>query len=275
MTGSLPKRWLFLWIAAAALYLFLLAPIAIVVIASFDGSSSYYFRFPPQHFSLAWYGEIPLKYLHAFGFSFGLAALTALISTMLGAMAALGIVRGRRATQASLEGIFRLPLQIPQVVTGVVFLQAFYRLADATGLNLVGSITGLVCAHVFITLPYAVSAACVVLLRTGRRFEEAAESLGASRWSVLWRVTLPAMKPGLFAGLIYCFIVSFGDVAVSLFLIGEDTLTLPVEIFQSLQFDFEPAVLTLSALVVVFSVALIVGMQKLAGLNLVMPSNRR
>jgi putative spermidine/putrescine transport system permease protein len=109
----------------------------------------------------------------------------------------------------------------------------------------------------------------------GTRLEEAAATLGATRWSILLRVTLPQIKPGLFAAFFYAFIISFGDVPVAVFLVDQETMTLPVEIFQTLQFDFEPTVLAISTLVVLFSMLLIVAVQRLAGLNLVVPTNRR
>ena len=83
------------------------------------------------------------------------------------------------------------------------------------------------------------------------------------------------LKPGLFAGFFYAFIVSFGDVPIAVFLASGNFVTLPVAIFQTLQFDFEPAVLALSTLVVIFSALLIIGMQKLVGFELVLPSARR
>jgi putative spermidine/putrescine transport system permease protein len=168
-----------------------------------------------------------------------------------------------------IEALFRLPLQVPFVVTGVVFLQFYYRLADLVGVNAAGSLPGLIGAHVFVTIPYSVGTVAAVLARFDRGLEEAADSLGATPWSTFWQVTFPLIRPGIFAGTLYAFIVSFGDVPVAIFLSGSSRATLPVEIFQSLQFDFDPSVLAMSTVVVVLSVLLVVVMQRAAGLDIV------
>ncbi|MBM3601498.1 MAG: ABC transporter permease [Alphaproteobacteria bacterium] len=279
MTGML-RDWRlmrngFLLAVTLFVYLFLLGPVVVIAVASLESSMAYHFTLTPENPSLRWYFAIPGKYLHAFGVSFLVASISALIATALGAMAALGIVRGQSRGAQLLQTFFRLPLQIPLVVTGVVFLQFYYLLFDLLGVSLLGKLAGVVTAHVFITIPYNVSTVAVVLMRTGTRLDEAAESLGATPWSAFRRVTLPAMKPGLFVGLFYSFIISFGDVPVTVFLAGSGFVTLPVEIFHTLQFDWEPAVLALSTLVVLFSFALIVVVQRVVGLDLVVPQSRR
>jgi putative spermidine/putrescine transport system permease protein len=255
---------------AVFVYVFLLAPFFVVAIASLEGSQAFFYNFPPRQLSLAWYGEIPVKYFRAFGVSLAVGAITALISGITGTAAALGLVRGRIRHQPLVQAVFRLPLQIPFVVTGVVFLQAYYRLVDVVGVNLAGSLSGMILAHVFVTIPYTVGAVSSVIVRMSPRLDEAAASLGASAWSTFRRVSFPLVRPGIFAGVLYAFIISFGDVPIAVFLAGSNTVTLPVEIFQSLQFDFNPAVLALSTLVVIFSLALIIVMQRVVGLDIVL-----
>jgi putative spermidine/putrescine transport system permease protein len=272
--ARLRRQWFF-WLVTAAVYFFLLGPIVAVALASLEGKQTYHFQFPPETFSLAWYGKIPQKYVHALGVSLALASVTATIATLVGAAAAIGIVRGGLKYREALQAFFNLPLQVPFVVTGVVFLQFYNQLAILSGIDFLGSLAGLVIAHVFVTIPYSIGTVGSVLARANPRLEEAARTLGASEWSIFKRVLLPMLKPGFFAGFFYAFIVSFGDVPIAVFIASGGFVTLPVEIFQSLQFDFEPAVLALSTLVVIFSVLLIVGMQKLAGFDLVLPSAKR
>jgi putative spermidine/putrescine transport system permease protein len=114
-----------------------------------------------------------------------------------------------------------------------------------------------------------------VLTRVNPRLEEAAASLGASDWSTFKRVTFPLIRPGVIAGVLYAFIISFGDVPIAVFLAGGSFVTLPVEVFQSLQFDFDPGILALSTLVVIFSLILIVVMQRLVGLDIILETGRR
>lgn len=87
------------------------------------------------------------------------------------------------------------------------------------------------------------------------------------------RITVPALKPGLFSGFSFAFIVSFGDVPVSVFLVSGGTAPLPVEIFQTLQFDYDPTVLAISTIVLLLSAGIVVAMRKLTGLDIVMPGS--
>jgi putative spermidine/putrescine transport system permease protein len=254
---------------AAAVYVFLLAPFFVVCLASLDGSLAPFANFPPRRLSLAWYGRIAPKLFTALWVSLAVGGVTAVISGVIGTTAAFGIVRGAPRGRSVIEALFRLPLQVPFVVTGVVFLQFYYRLVDLVGVNAAGTLPGLVLAHVFVTIPYSVGTVAAVLARFNRGLEEAADSLGATPWATFWQVTFPLIRPGIFAGTLYAFIVSFGDVPVAIFLSGSSRATLPVEIFQSLQFDFDPSVLAMSTVVVVLSVLLVVVMQRAVGLDIV------
>ncbi|UZF94999.1 ABC transporter permease [Bosea sp. NBC_00550] len=262
---------------ACATYLFMVAPLLVIAAASLDGSASAYIRFPPESLSLRWYLAIPQKYWLSLALSFAMALSAAALSTLLGTLAALGIARGSARGNAWLTTYFNLPLQIPFVVTGVVFLQFYNILAEAMGLDLVGRFWGLVIAHLFFCVPYAVGAIGSVITADLDRNENAARIAGATEWRVLRRITVPALKPGLFSGFFFAFIVSFGDVPVSVFLVSGGTAPLPVEIFQTLQFDYDPTVLAISTIVLLLSAGFVVAMRKLTGLDIVMPgsSSRR
>lgn len=253
----------------AAAFLFLLAPMIVVMGASLDGTASAYFRFPPQDLSLRWYTAIPAKYWSSLGQSFAIAVVAAIVSNLIGLLAALGIARGSAGGSGLLETYFRFPLQVPFVVTGVVFLQFYYALYDWTGIELVGRYWGFVIAHIFFCIPYSVGAIGSVIGAGLERVENAARIAGATEARVFRRVTLPALKPGLFSGFFFAFIASFGDVPVSVFLSSGGTPPLPVEIFQTLQFDYDPTVLAVSTLVVIGSSLFILAMQRLAGLDAV------
>jgi putative spermidine/putrescine transport system permease protein len=259
---------------AVVTYVFLLLPLLVVIGASFDSGAQAYFRFPPQEMSLRWYVELPAKYWSSLALSFSLALTAGVLAVIVGTLAALGIARGSARGSAVLEAYFRFPLQVPFVVTGIVFLQFYYLLLDTFGIKLLGSFWGYVLAHTFFCVPYAVGAVGSVIARDLDRIENAARIAGATEPRVLRRITLPALKPGLFAGFFFAFIVSFGDVPVSVFLATGSPVPLPVEIFQTLQFDFDPRVLAISTIVVILSSAFIVGVQRLVGLDLVLPGSQ-
>jgi putative spermidine/putrescine transport system permease protein len=254
---------------------FLIAPFIVVLGASFDPGGAYQIHFPPRSLSLVPYSEIPMKYARALGVSALIGACVAFLATFFGLLAALGIVRGRMAGKEVLQAFFRLPVQIPLIVTGAVFLQFYYQVAAILGINLLTGIGGIIIAHLFVATTYSVGAISAVLVRINPSIEEAAQSLGATNWAMFWQVTFPMLRPGLVAGLFYGFIMSFGDVPIAIFLVNANAMTLPVQIFQDMQFDFQPSMLATSTIVVVLSLILILGTQKLAGLDLVMPGGKK
>jgi putative spermidine/putrescine transport system permease protein len=248
-------------------YTLLFAPLIVVVGASFDGTTGGFLNFPPRHTSLIAYRAIPFEYFHALGISCVLGAASAAISTLLGVPAALGLVRGTFPGKVLIAALLRAPLQIPAVVVGLGFLQFYYLLAADTGLFAQQTFPGLLMGHVFITLPFIIGPVAAVLQRFSINLEEAAISLGATRWRTFRRVTLPIIMPGVWSGVLYAFIVSFGDVPVSMFLAGEKTTPFPVTMFNAMQFDFNGSILAISTLVLVGSCAAVWLVQRLLGVD--------
>lgn len=251
----------------AALYLFLFAPMLVVAGASLGGGDRPYVRFPPETWSLEWYRRMPAGYLDSLRISALLALATAAVAILLAVPAALALVRGRFPGRRLAGLMLRAPLQIPYVVTGIAFLQTYYLVGGAIGLNLRGHFVGLLLGHVFLATPYAVGALVAVLERFPPRLEEAAQGLGASGWRVFRRVTVPLIAPGIYAGGLYAFIVSFGEVPVALFLGGPGVTTFPVQIFAAMQFDFSPSLLAISTLTLVVSLVLLLALQRLIGID--------
>lgn len=253
---------------------FLLMPFIVVLGSSFDSAKFFYVTFPPRDPSLRWYWEIQPEYFVAIKNSLVVATSSAVISTLIGGCAALGIVRGRVFSRDALLSFFRLPVQVPLVVTGAVFLQCYYQMASVLGFSLVGSLWGVIIAHVFVSIPYAVGSISSVLARFDMSLEEAAHSLGAGNFLTLSRVTLPSIRTGVIGGMLYSFIISFGDVPIAFFLTGERSRTLPARLFIDMQVDFRPNMLAISTVIVVVSVMLIVLMQRAGMLNIVSSSKK-
>jgi putative spermidine/putrescine transport system permease protein len=251
---------------------YLLLPLVIVIGGSFSAPDTgqlvtSFVEFPPRHWTLDWYRRISSDTYRALGLSLGLGIGAALIACALGIPAALGLVRGRFRGKALAGAVFRAPLQVPAVVTGIAFLQLFYSIGDLTGVEVQGTVAGLLVGHVFLALPFAVGSIVATLQRFDPRLEEAALSLGASRPAVLWRVTLPIIMPGILTGGIYGFLVSFIDVPVSLFLSEPGLIPYPVELFNAMQQEFNPSVLASATLVILFSILLLAVVHRLLGLD--------
>lgn len=254
------------WVSFA--YVFLLAPLVVVVGASFHGATQYSgVVFPPENLTLRWYTEIPAATYRSLGLSILLATTVAFGACVLGIPAALGIVRGSFRGKSFLLALFRAPMQIPAVVTGVAFLKLYYVLGDATGLFLNGSFPGLYLGHLFVATPYVIGTVVAVLQRFNVRLEEAALSLGANPWRTFRRVTLPTIMPGVHAGALYAFMVSFADVPIAMFLTAPGFVTYPVELFFGIESDFSPVVLSSATIVILFSLTALLLVQKAVGLD--------
>ncbi|CAN5794111.1 ABC transporter permease [soil metagenome] len=250
-----------------AAFLFLLGPILFVAMASFDYGQRAYVVFPPEQMSLDAYRNIPTRYYNALWLSVQLGLACAVVSCLIGVPAAIGLVRSNLRAKSALLALMRMPLQIPGVVSGLAFLQAYYAIGDLTGWFATGTFPGLLIAHVFAATPYVIGTLVAVLQRFDTNLEEAALSLGAGRWATFAQVTLPILKPGLFTGALYAFMISFTEVPISVFLIGSKQATFPVEIFNAMQFDFEPTILAVSTLVTVCSLLVVVAVQRIVGLE--------
>ena len=259
------------WVLFA--YVFLLAPLIVLAGASFDGAENYAFvNFPPENPTFDWYFEIPRRYYESIGVSIVLAGTTAVLSILFGVPAAFGLVRSVIPGRPLLSAIFRSPLQIPSVVIGISFLHLYYAVGNAIGLNPAGSFAGLAIGHFFHAMPYVTGTTVAVLQRFNTSLEEAAISLGASRWRTFRRVTLPVIMPGVYTGALYSFMVSFGDIPISIFLTTPQFTTFPVEIFLDMDQGLEPPMLAASTLVIVFSLGVMLLAQKVVGLEQILRS---
>ncbi|MBE9605494.1 ABC transporter permease [Acetobacteraceae bacterium H6797] len=246
---------------AALLYAFLLAPLVFVLIVSVNGGSVP--SFPPRDLSLRWYGEA----LHSRAFMDGLvtslwlALAASAIATPIGTMAAFGIARGRFAGKAFLEALFLSPLIVPGIVIGIA------ALVWLAALDIREAWFRLVLGHALIVLPYSVRTVLASLARFDASLEEAALVFGASRRQVLLHVTLPLLRQSIAAGAIFAFILSFDDVSVSLFLTDAHTSTLPMAIMSYMQYNFDPSIAAISAMIILATMGGALAIERLYGLK--------
>ncbi|GAB1361082.1 ABC transporter permease [Rhodobacter sp.] len=236
-------------ISAVALVI-LLVPVLVVVMAGLNSGD--FLTFPPEGVSLRWVISFFQSniFLPAFGVSFGLALLTTLISTVLGTMTAIFLTRSKSRVKELVRGIIILPVVLPGVVLGL----ALYIFYVWTGVGLARSYWGLLIGHVLVTLPFIVATITASLVDFDLSVEEAARSLGATPWQAFRKVTLPLIAPGISAGTIFAFIISFGQFELTLFLSTPDIQTLPIAIYTSLRYAFEPT----AAAAGIFAIALVI-----------------
>jgi putative spermidine/putrescine transport system permease protein len=258
-------RWLALRATLIAVFAFLLAPVCIVVIVSFNGGPL--LSFPPSSLTTHWYGLIKPEFFDALVVSLIVAGATALISVMLGLPAALALSRGRFRGRDILNAVLLSPLIVPALVTGVALYQYSLTFWDLTHVMVGGTLAGLIIGHLTFGVPFGVRAILAGHARFDYALEEAALNLGATPLQTFWRVTLPMLRPSIVAGGIFAFVMSLDDVPIALFMGGGDATTLPVRIFTTVEFDFGGDVMAVSALIVGASALLMLLLDRLVGIE--------
>lgn len=250
-----------LMLASWFVVFFLLAPLAVVVGVSFTESS--FLKFPPAGFSLQWYEAVvsnPL-YIDAFWLSIQIAALGTIAALVLGVPASLILVRKRFFGSGAISAIFLSPLILPTVVLGVAVLQY------ASAFGFAKSFFALLVGHTVLIIPYVVRATLVSLAEFDLASEEAAQDLGATTLETLFLVTLPQIKPGVIAGGLLGFIISWINVEVSIFNSTSATVTLPVRIFNQVQATVDPSMAAVSAVTIYFAVILVFALDYFIGIE--------
>ncbi len=243
-----------------------MAPFLFVAISSVGDSAM--LSFPPQSFTLHWYGQISGKLVDALRVSLLAAAATMAIASAFGLWVALAIARGRGAFAGALRVLSIAPLSVPHLAIGIALYQAVLLLWDFSGVTLAGTFPGLVLGHSAIALPFVVRGVLAGHAHLDPALEKAALSLGASRMRTLWTVTLPMIRPGLVSGAFLAFLASFDDVPIALFMGGgEDSTTFPLQVLASLEFSLKPDIMAISTLIVVASVAVMIALNYLFGLE--------
>lgn len=242
-------------------YLYLLAPILIVIPVSFSEAS--YLVFPPRGFSWRWYVNFfSLRELtDALALSARLAASVTAASTVIGTMAAFALVRYRFTGRDLLRTIFLSPMVLPGVVLGIGFLIFFSRT------RLIHSFWSLFFAHLVVTLPYVIRTVSATLQGFPRVLEEAAASLGAPPWTGFRTVTLPVIKPGIMAGAIFAFIISFDELIISIFLTGPRLSTLPVQIYNYIEFTSDPTIAAISVILILLTTGAVTLLERFVGFS--------
>ena len=256
-------------------YIFLLTPLIIVVLASFN--SGELLTFPPEGFSLKWYVSFfdSEAFMDSLLYSLKVAAICTVCSTLLGTSVALYIVRFAGKWREQLRLLILMPLLLPEILTAIALLFFYYNfdaLMRSLELNfLVGifkdSILGLLLGHILVTLPFVFLAISSSLYNFDRSLEEAARSLGAGRFTTFRRITIPIIKPGIIAGALLCFIISFDLFAISLLLKGIGIATLPIQLFDYVRWDFDPTAAAVSTVSIAITLVAIVLTEKLVGLR--------
>jgi putative spermidine/putrescine transport system permease protein len=242
-----------------ATVVFLALPIVSLIVMSF--SAAEYITFPPIGFSLKWYGRILQMpgFVDSLMLSLRLAAVATVLSILLGVGAALALARTRFRGRNALIVALMSPLVVPSIVTGLALLQFFVdRGMRSASWNLLAG-------HVVITLPYVARTVMASLDVFDWSLVDTARVLGAGPLRAFWRVTLPIIRPGIFAGAIFAFLSSFDNYTISFFLADAAQVPLPVTVFNYINNIFDPGVAALSAILIYASAIILIVSERLIG----------
>lgn len=243
---------------------FVLAPLVIVCLVAFTPDST--LTVPTTSFSLRWFYAVfdHPNFMQAFKNSLWLAFLSASIAVCLAVPAAIAITRYRFPGRDVLNGLFLSPLMIPHLVLGVALLRFFALMGMA------GSFPWLVASHVVVITPYVMRLVIGALVGFDRSIEHAALSLGASRATVFFTVTLPLIIPGVSGGWLLAFINSFDEVTLSIFVTSPATQTLPVRMYVYATESIDPMMAAVSALVIALTALTMILLDRVYGLDRVL-----
>ena len=249
------------YFVATLLLAFILIPlIAPVIIAFSDGIIVV---FPPQRFSLRWFAKVLVdeEFFAAFAFSARLAVQRD------GPRYRLGIAVCLRARTPALswsrrhDALVMSPLIFPVLVTGLALLQFF------TAFGSHRTFVHLVIGHTVIAIPYVVRTAAASIVLVNQTIEDVARTLGATQLRTFFTITLPQIRQGVIAGAVFSFVTSFDDYSLSMWLADAANFPLPLQIHVFIQRFFDPSVAAISTLMILFSIVLMLVIERVMGLS--------
>lgn len=244
-------RWA-LMLPGALVLLFLVAPVIAVIPMSFGTGTN--FELLPENPGLGQYRRFFASpdWMDALWVSFQVAVGTTVVSTIVGVLAALGLARLSKRARAPLEAVLILPRIVPTVVFAVAAYSVYLKF------GLVGSIAGLVLAHSILATPFVVVFVGSALRSFDWTQVEASRSLGATAGSTFFRIIFPQIRLSILGSALFAFNLSFDEVVVTLFISGIRTKTLPVKVWDAIQYEFAPILPAISTLVIATTLLLLV-----------------
>jgi spermidine/putrescine transport system permease protein len=235
---------------ALLFYLFLFSPIVLLVIFSFNES-----RFPTHWtgFTFDWYKTLFANYAlgQALKNSLIVTLTSTAIATVIGTMVAVAMERYRFRAKTVVDGALFLPIIIPDIAMAIMLLAFFVLVGMQLGL------TTIIIAHVAFNISFVAIIVRARMASIDPNLAEAARDLYANEWKEFWRVTFPQLIPGILAGALFAFILSFDDYIISFFTSGPGSTTLPIRIYGMVRKGITPEINAASSLMLLASFLLV------------------
>ena len=255
----LERIWFYAFrVICALVFLFLIAPILLIVPLSFNAEP--YFTFTPgmldfdaEAYSLRWYEDFftSKSWLHSIKNSFTIAIASTLLATALGTLAALGLSRAHMPARTLIMSLLISPMIVPLIISGAAMF-FFY-----SQINLAQTHLGVILAHAALGTPFVVITVTATLVGFDKQLIRAAQSLGATPQRTFFKVIMPLIAPGVISGALFAFIVSFDEVVIVLFLAGHEQRTIPLEMWSGIREQISPTILAVATMLISISIVLL------------------
>lgn len=252
MCVSLSKAtvWI-IYLLAIVTAAYMIVPTLIVIPISF--ADSQYLIFPPKGVSTRWYAQLVsiAGYSQTFENSVKIGISAALMSGVLGTLAALAVVRGKIWFGRLVAALVLAPMILPQIILAIGLMPVL------AWINLLGGFPGIIIAHTVIGIPLVFITVGASLRVLDSKLEMAALTLGANLWQTFWRITFPLIRPGILVGVLFAFATSFDELIISLFLTDAFSMTLPKFMFGEMRYQQTPTIAAASTVVLLISLSVL------------------
>lgn len=256
-------RRLWIKILLTATFLFLYAPIFVLIAFSFNDSKRNitWQGFTFKYYGIAWNNA---DLIEAFTNSLIIAFVSTVIATVVGAMVGLLLWRFRFPGKVAYEGFMALPIVIPEITMGVALMAFFFKIGWMTAnVPWPFNLGPIVVAHIAFCFPFVAVVVRSRLVGFNMQLEEASRDLGASQWQTFWNVLFPFMKPGLIAGALLAFTLSLDDFVITYFTSGPGSVTFPVKVYSLVRRGITPDINAASTILILITVVATVLAMKL------------
>lgn len=267
------KIWHYVFIAICAfVFLFLIAPILIIMPLSFNAEPYFTFTkemlaFDPEAFSTRWYEKFLAseRWRSSIVNSLIVAVGATILSTTLGTIAALGLSRPEMPYRGLFMGLLISPMIVPLIITaaGIFF---FYAQMNNI-VQMTGTYHGIILAHTVLGTPFVVITVTATLMGFDHSLTRAGAMLGANPTTVFFKIIMPLILPGVISGALFAFVTSFDEVVVVLFVASVEQQTIPRQMWAGIRESISPTILAVATVLIVFSVMLLATVELLRRRN--------
>ncbi len=237
-------------------FIFLYAPIVVLIVFSFNTSK---LNATWRGFTLAWYGRLFANesILRAFRNTMIVAVVSTIVSTLIGTVTAYGMNRFNVRFRTLYDSLIYMPIIMPEIIMGISLLAFLVLIGISLGISTI------IIGHVVFNISFVTIVISARLANTDESIEEAAMDLGANRIQTFTKIILPIIKPGILAGALLAFTLSFDDFVITFFLAGVGATTLPLKIYSMIKFGVTPEINAISTIVIIVSTVIVFASQRI------------